>query len=56
MGVFFVVVIELYKLLYILEINLLSVIPFANIFSHSVDCIFCFVYGFLCCEKSFQFN
>ena len=31
--------VKLYKL-YILEINLLSVSPFANIFSHSVGCLF----------------
>ena len=32
-----------------MEINPLSVASFANIFSHSVDCLF--VYGFSCCEK-----
>ena len=29
--------------LYMLDINPLLVIPFANIFSHSVDFLFCFV-------------
>ena len=36
--------------LYILEIKLLSVSSFTNIFSQSVGCL-CFVYGFLCCAK-----
>ena len=40
--------------LYILEINPLSVALFANIFFHSVGCLF--VYGFLCCPKAFKFN
>ena len=37
--------------LYILEINLSLVASFANIFSHSVDCCFHFLYGFLCCAN-----
>ena len=41
--------IELYELLDILDINTLSVIPFPNIFSHSIG--FLFVDGFLCCTK-----
>ena len=32
--------VELHELLYILEINPLSVVSFANIFSHSVCCLF----------------
>ena len=47
-------VVELYELFYILEIKPLSVALFANIFSHSVDCLF--VDGFLCCAKVFKFN
>jgi len=43
-GVFFAI--ELYELLYILEINLLSVIPFANIFSHS-ELSFLFMVSFV---------
>ena len=39
-----------------LEINPLSVVSFANIFSHSEGCFFCLVYGFLCCAKAFKFN
>ena len=41
---------------YILEINPLSVASFANIFSHSVGCLFVFVYGFLCCAKALKFH
>ena len=38
--------------LYILEINPLSVAPFANIFFHS-EGSFHLVYGLLCCVKAF---
>ena len=44
---FSVVVIELYELLYILKIKLLSITPFGNIFSQSTGYLFCFVYGVL---------
>ena len=42
--------------LYILEINSLSVASFADISSHSKGCLFCLIYGFLCCGKAFKFN
>ena len=42
--------------LYILEINPLSVISFANIFPHFVGGLFIFFNGFLCSEKAFKFN
>ena len=48
--------IELHELLYILEINPLSVVSFANIFSSFCQLSFHFVYGFLCCAKAFKFN
>ena len=41
--------------LYVLYINLLSVISFTSIFSHSVDSVH-FVGGFLFCAKVFKFN
>ena len=41
--------------LYILDINPLLDIWFANIFSHSVGCLF-FVDGFLCCAQAFHFD
>ena len=40
--------------LYILKINPLSVTSVANIFSHSVGCLF--IYDFLCYAKVFKFN
>ena len=40
---------------YILDINPLSVISFANIFFHLVGYL-CFVDGFLSCAKAFKFN
>ena len=42
--------------LYILEINPLSLVSFAIIFSHSEGCLFTFAYSFLCCAKAFKFN
>ena len=39
--------------LYILDTNLLPVISFTNIFSHSVGCLFD---GFLCCTNDLRFN
>ena len=47
--------VELYERFCILDINPLSAISFANIFSHSIDS-FHFVDGFLCCVKAFKFN
>ena len=40
MGLFVFLVLSFRRYLYILEINPLSVDPFANIFSHSVGCLF----------------
>ena len=45
--------IELYKLLYILEINPVSDASFTNIFSHSEDCLF--IWWFPCCAKALKF-
>ena len=43
--------------LYILKIKPLSVASFETIFSHSVSCCFvCFLFGFLCCAKAYQFE
>ena len=39
----------------ILETDPLSIISFANVFSHSRGCLFIF-YGFFCCAKTFTFN
>ena len=40
--------------LYILEINPLSVVSFAIIFSHSEGLSFHLAYSFLCCAKNFK--
>ena len=41
--------IDLHELFYVLEINLLSITSFANIFSHSVGCLFIlFMVSLLC--------
>ena len=48
--------IELQELLYIFEINSLSVALFAIIFSHSEGCLFTLLYSFLPCAKAFKFN
>ena len=42
--------------LYILEINPLSVVSFAIIFSHSEVCLFIQLIVFFCCAKAFKFN
>ena len=43
-------------LLYNVEINPLLDIQLTNIFSHSTDCLFTLLIGFLCCERTFQFD
>ena len=55
-GLFIFLLLSCMSCLYILEIKPLSVTSFANIFSHSVGCLFHFVYGFLCCAKSCKFD
>ena len=40
----------------ILEIIPLSVLSFANIFSHSIGCLFIFAYGFLCCAIAYNLD
>ena len=40
--------------LYILEINPLSMVPFAIIVSHSEGCLF-IIYRFLCCAEAFNY-
>ena len=56
-GLFVFLLLSFMSCLYILEIKPLWVISFANIFSHSVGCLFgfrfvLFFYGFLCCAKA----
>ena len=51
-GLFVFLVLSCMSCLYILEIDPLSVVLFAVIFSHSEGC---FAY-FLCCAKAFTFN
>ena len=55
-GFFFVVVVQLYGLFYTSEMKPLSVASFANIFSHSVGCLFIFFNGILCCAKTCKFD
>ena len=57
MGLFVFLVLSCMSCLYILEINPLSVVSFAIIFSCSEGCLFTFSpYSFLCCAKAFKFN
>ena len=53
---FFFLVLSCICCLHILEINPLSVVPFAIIFSHSKGCLFHPVYNLLHCAKAFKFN
>ena len=55
-GLFVFLVLSCMSCLYILEINPLSVVSFAIIFSHSEGCHFHLAYSFLCCAKAFKFN
>ena len=55
-GLFAFLTLSSISCLYILEINPLSVISFAIIFSHSEGCLFYFAYSFLCCAKASKFN
>ena len=50
----FVLLFNYMSCLYILEIKLLSVTLFANIFSYSIGWVF--VYGFLCFAKASKFD
>ena len=36
--------------------NLLLIMQFGNIFSHSIGCLFIFVHGFLCCTETLSFD
>ena len=55
-GLFVFLVLNCMSCLYILEINPLSVVSFAIIFSHSEGSHFHLAYSFLCCAKAFKFN
>ena len=54
-GLFVFLVLTCMSCLYILEINPLSVVSFAIIFSYS-EGSFHLAYSFLCCVKAFKFN
>ena len=54
-GLFVFLVLSYMSCLYILEINPLSVVSFAIIFSHSEGCLFSLL-SFLCCAKAFKFS
>ena len=54
-GLFVFLVLSCMSCLYILEINPLSVVSFAIIFSLSEGCLFTLL-SFLCCAKAFKFN
>ena len=54
-GLFVFLALSCMSCLYILEINPLSVVSFAIIFSHS-EGSFHLAYSFLCCAKAFKFH
>ena len=54
-GLFVFLALSSMSCFYILEIKPLSVASFANIFSHSVGCLF-LKNVFLCCEKARKFD
>ena len=53
-GLFVFLVLSCTSCLYIFEVNPLSVVSFAIIFSHSEGCLFTLL--ILCCAKAFEFN
>ena len=55
-GLFVFLILSCMSCLYILEINPLSVVSFAIIFSHFEGCLFHLVNSFLCCAEAFKFN
>ena len=55
-GLFVFLVLSCMSCLYILEINLLSVVSFAIIFLPFWGLSFHLAYSFLCCAKAFKFN
>ena len=58
-GLFVFLLLSCLSCFYILEIKPLSVASFANIFSHSVGCLFMCVFffnGLLCCAKACKFQ
>ena len=55
-GLFVFLALSCMSCLYILEINPLSVVSFAVIFSHSEAFLFHLAYSFLSCAKPFKFN
>ena len=50
-GLFVFLVLSCMSCLYILETNLLSVVSFVTIFSHSEGCFFHLAYSFLCLQN-----
>ena len=54
-GLFVFLALSCMSCLYILEINPLSIVPFAIIFSHS-EGSFYIAYSLICCAKAFKFN
>ena len=50
-GFFVILILSCMSCVYILEINPLSVVSFANIFFHSEGCLFILFIVFLCCAK-----
>ena len=55
-GLFAFLVLSCISCLYILEINSLSAVPLAIIFSHPGCCLFTLFVVFFCCAKAFKFN
>ena len=53
-GLFVFLILSCMSCLYILEINPLSAVSFAIIFSHSEGLSFHLAYSFLCCAKNFK--
>ena len=55
-GLFVFLILSSTSSLYILEINPLSIVSFANIFSHSEGCLFVLFMVSFAVQKAFKFN
>ena len=55
-GLFVYLILSSMSCLYILEINPLSIVSFANTFSHSEGCVFVLFMVSFAVQKAFKFN
>ena len=55
-GLFVFLILSCMSCLYFLDINPMMVASFANIFSHSMGCLFVLLMVVFCCANTFKFD